>query len=86
MAYGGGLMANRRLPISTVIDGGRPEPVGKSRVRASEAAIKATLKAMRENGISIARVCITGGKVEIHPGEVEAGSAPANTDGRIKPW
>lgn len=64
----------------------RPEPVKPStRVRASEAAIKAALKAMRDSGIPIGRVCITGGHVEIHPGAVE-GAAAVEDDGGLKDW
>lgn len=67
-------------PPSIVDDGTKPH-----RVRASEAAITATLRAIREAGLNVARVCITGGKVEIHCGQVESRAA-GEEDGGLEEW
>lgn len=56
-----------------------------TRIRASEAAIKAALKAMREAGLSVKKLCVSGGQVEIHAGAVESEEPPEN-DGRLKQW
>lgn len=42
-----------------------PNHSGK-RVRASEAAVSAVLRAMAANGIAVGKICIVGGQVEIH--------------------
>lgn len=57
------------------------EPRRSSRVRASEVAIKAALKAIQESGIPVDKVCISGGLVEIHCGQVEGAQAPKKDDG-----
>lgn len=56
-----------------------------TRVRASEAAIKAALKAIRETGISVEKVCVTGGQIEIHCGQVD-GAEPAEKDDGLEKW
>lgn len=56
-----------------------------TRVRASERAITAALKAMRQAGFSVKKLCVTGAQVEIHAGSVEA-EEPVENDGRLKPW
>lgn len=54
------------------------------RVRASEHAVSAVLKAMAENGLHVGKLCIEGGKVEIHVADVDGESAPANHGGPEK--
>lgn len=56
-----------------------------SRVRASEAAIKAALRAIRGTGISVEKVCVTGGQIEIHCGQVED-MEPAEKDDGLEKW
>jgi hypothetical protein len=55
------------------------------RIRASETAIKAALKAIRDAGLSVERVCVTGGQVEIHCGPVE-GDIAREKDGGLEEW
>lgn len=54
--------ASRALPVTSA---------SSSRVRASEPAITAALKALRQAGMSVEKVCVKGGQVEIHCGHVE---------------
>jgi len=49
----------------------KPEKPTQSRVRASETAIKAALKALGSAGLTVHKVCVNGGKVEIHTLPVE---------------
>ncbi|MBN9073965.1 MAG: hypothetical protein J0H34_20685 [Rhizobiales bacterium] len=56
-----------------------------SRVRASERAITAALKAMRAAGLSVQKLCVTGAQVEIHAGSVEAVPDGKNDDG-LEEW
>jgi hypothetical protein len=55
------------------------------RTRASESALKKTLTAMREAGLSVDKVCVTGGKVEIHCAPI-AGKPAAKKDGGLREW
>jgi hypothetical protein len=55
------------------------------RVRASERALRLTLKAMKDAGIAVDKVCITGAQIEIHCGGVEE-VKPQENDRRIKQW
>ena len=55
------------------------------RLRASEAAIRATLQAMRAAGVPVDKVLVVGGQVEIHCGQVEGVVAPEK-DGGLKQW
>ena len=57
----------------------------RSRIRASETAIKAALKALRESGLHVEKVCVTGGQVEIHCAPV-AGAGPAENDDGLEQW
>lgn len=60
------------------------EPTKRStRIRASANAIKAALSAMQESGLSVDRVCVTGGKVEIHCGGVDEHQSTKN-DGSVE--
>lgn len=61
-----------------------PSPV-RSRVRASENAIRAALKAVLETGLSVDKVCVNGGQVEIHCGGVEGPGRPAKDEG-LEKW
>lgn len=69
-----------------MIDGDRPETdhTGK-RVRASERAVSAVLRAMASNGIAVGKLCISGGKVEIIPAGVEETTKPKKHGG-LKDW
>lgn len=55
------------------------------RVRASERALRVTLQAMKDAGLAVDKVCITGAQIEIHCGGVEAPVAEKN-DGGPEDW
>lgn len=61
-----------------------PNHSGK-RVRASEAAVSAVLRAMAANGIAVGKICITGGQVEIIAAGVEEAPKPKKSGGP-KDW
>ncbi|KFB10379.1 hypothetical protein [Nitratireductor basaltis] len=62
------------------------QPAKRSkRVRASVAAIKAALTAVQETGLSVDKVCVSGGEVEIHCGGIE-NRKPAQNDGGLEEW
>ncbi len=60
-------------------------PVKHSRVRASERAVTAALKAIQAVGLPVDKVCINGGQVEIHTRGVEHETQPEN-DGGLEQW
>lgn len=62
----------------------RPPPEVR-RLRASEAAIRATLQALKAAGMPVDKVLVVGGQVEIHCGHVEGGNAPEKDEG-LKEW
>jgi hypothetical protein len=65
-----------------------PHPVTTektSRVRASDRALRITLKAMQDAGLPVHKVCISGGKIDIHCQAVEA-TATVKKDARLKEW
>jgi hypothetical protein len=55
------------------------------RTRASQSAIRATLAAMKASGMPVDKVCVIGGHVEIHCGQVEGENAPEK-DGGLEQW
>lgn len=55
------------------------------RIRASKSAIMAAIDAMQERGLTVGKLCISGGKVEIIPAGVEETAATQN-DGGLKDW
>ena len=55
------------------------------RVRTSERAMRIALQAMKDAGLPVDKVCITGAQIEIHCGGVEQGSVDKK-DGRLKQW
>lgn len=57
----------------------------QSRIRTSEKAIRAALKAVQDAGLSVDKVCVTGAQIEIHCGSVVNEEPPEN-DGRLKQW
>lgn len=57
----------------------------QKRVRASEHALKTALKAMQDCGLSVGKVCINGGRIEIHTTHVE-GEQPEEDNGGLKDW
>ncbi|KQS83448.1 hypothetical protein ASG58_22200 [Rhizobium sp. Leaf383] len=61
------------------------KPGTGSRVRASERTLRLALQAAKDAGLPVDRLCISGGKIEIHFGGVADG-APAKPDGRLKEW
>lgn len=61
----------------------KPEP--QKRVRASEHALTTALKAMQSCGLSVEKVSISGGRIEIHCGGVEEEGAEINNGG-LKDW
>lgn len=60
--------------------------VRSTRIRPSEAAIKAALKAMQEAGIPVNKLCVTGSRVEIHAGTVETEEPAEKDDPRLQQW
>ncbi|NML73088.1 hypothetical protein HHL25_03005 [Rhizobium sp. S-51] len=61
-----------------------PDHSGK-RIRASESAVSAVLRAMTANGIAVGKICITGGQVEIIAAGVEEATQPKKSGGP-KDW
>lgn len=59
--------------------------IGTKRLRASRAAISAALQAIKASGLPVDKVCVIGGQVEIHCGQVE-GSIGAEKDGSLEQW
>jgi hypothetical protein len=55
------------------------------RTRASQAAIRAALEAVKASGLPVDKVCVIGGQVEIHCGNVE-GVAAATKDEGLEQW
>jgi hypothetical protein len=55
------------------------------RVRASERALRIALKVVQDSGLSVEKVCVTGGQIEIHCGHVE-GQQPSPDHGGLKDW
>jgi hypothetical protein len=51
-----------RPPQFEIAEGAPPQ----KRIKASEHALKTTIKAMKESGLTISKVCINGGRIEIH--------------------
>lgn len=48
-------------------------PQKSTRTRASEKAIRAALFALHDAGMAVEKLCVNGGKVEIHCARVEVG-------------
>lgn len=64
----------------------RDEAMTTQRVRPSRAAVAAALRALHEAGVTIARVTVTGSRIDIHCDDrLEQDAAPGNDDG-LKPW
>jgi len=61
------------------------QPSPSKRVRASETAIRAALKAIQDAGLPVEKVCVSGGQIEIHCLPVEAGSTAEKDEG-LKDW
>lgn len=55
------------------------------RLRASEAAIRATLQALKASGLPVDKVLVVGGQVEIHCGHVEGDVGPTKDEG-LEQW
>jgi hypothetical protein len=55
------------------------------RVRASERALRIALKVVQDSGLSVEKVCVTGGQIEIHCGHVED-QQPSPDHGGLKDW
>lgn len=60
-------------------------PEKSSRVRASERAVTIALKALKSAGLSVDKLCIAGGQIEIHCGGVEP-KTPTEEDDGLEPW
>ncbi|MCO6178810.1 hypothetical protein [Ciceribacter sp. RN22] len=60
-------------------------PKSSKRVRASERAVSAVLRAMAANGIAVGKICVSGGQVEIIPAGVEEATKPKKSGG-LKDW
>ena len=61
------------------------EPLKTKRVRASETAIRAALKAIQDAGLPVGKVCINGGQVEIHCSPVGKTDDGRNNEG-LEAW
>lgn len=59
-----------------------PQP---TRTRASESAIRAALRAIQEAGLPVEKVCVNGGRVEIHCAAVDRAELRAKDDG-LEKW
>lgn len=57
----------------------------QKRVRASEHALKAAIKAMQECGLSVEKLSISGGRIEIHCGAIE-GVTPTDEYAGLEKW
>jgi len=55
------------------------------RTRASEAAIRAALRAIKGAGLPVDKVCVSGGSIEIHCGTIEARKTDEK-DGGLEEW
>lgn len=53
--------------------------------RASEAALRKALRAAREEGLAVERLCITGGQYEIHFAGI-GNKKPAAKDEGLEQW
>lgn len=58
-----------------------PVVSGSRRVRASERAISAAIRAMQNAGLPVGKLLITGSQVEIYCGGVEATAAEKEDEG-----
>lgn len=56
-----------------------------TRTRASEVAIRAALRAIQDAGLPVEKVCVNGGKVEIHCAPVEP-AKPRENDKGLEKW
>jgi len=63
----------------------QPAPGKATRTRASKTALQVTLEALKEAGLYVDKVCVHGGKVEIHCAQIAA-KPPAKKDGGLKEW
>lgn len=59
--------------------------IAPTRTRASEKAIRAALRAIQDAGLPVEKVCVNGGKVEIHCAPVEPGKPRRNDEG-LEKW
>ncbi|QKV17815.1 hypothetical protein [Oricola thermophila] len=57
----------------------------QTRVRASKRALEIALDVLAEKGLSVEKLCVKGGQVEIHTRSVEADSSHENHGG-LKQW
>ncbi|MFC3208081.1 hypothetical protein [Aquamicrobium soli] len=71
---------SKHVPPSELVADGR-----RSRVRTSEKAIRAALKALQDAGLSVDKVCVSGAQIEIHCGHVER-VEPQEEDGGLEEW
>ncbi|MDR6632394.1 hypothetical protein J2X72_001178 [Phyllobacterium sp. 1468] len=55
------------------------------RIRASERAFRIALKVIRDAGLPVGKVCITGGQIEIHCADVDANETGQKDEG-LKQW
>lgn len=67
------------------MSGNRDSRPSSTRIRASEKAIGAALRAIRAAGLTVDKMCVDGARVEIHCGRVDAGEQ-VNNDGGLKDW
>jgi hypothetical protein len=60
-------------------------PQTSKRVRTSERALLVALKALQSSGLSVEKLLITGGQIEIHCGTVEE-KPQTEKHGGLKQW
>lgn len=59
--------------------------IAPTRTRASEKAIRAALRAIQDAGLPVEKVCVNGGKVEIHCAPIERGDEQSDDKG-LEKW
>jgi hypothetical protein len=67
--------------LQKAVEGLEPQ----KRVRASEHALKTAIRAMKDCGLSVGKVCINGGRIEIHTTRLE-GEDPDEDNGGLEKW
>jgi hypothetical protein len=55
------------------------------RVRASERALRIALKVVQDSGLSVEKLCVNGGQIDIHCMNIEE-KTPSTDDGGLKDW
>jgi len=59
--------------------------ISQKRVRASERALRVAFKAMKDSGLSVDKLLINGGQIEIHCAGIERAGADHENEG-LEKW